>query len=105
MNEAPGLVPGAFSFAAAQVEGVDAATSLAIASSAPALLGNPAAIHAASAAANAAPSAGPFSTPRLMKSAALSGNTGALQRCGNVASVCQASSCAEPCERAQPSSA
>ena len=69
------------------------------------LSGNPAAIQAFSAAASAAPSAGPFSTPRLMKSAAFNGNTGALQRCGKVASACQASSCAVACERAQPSSA
>src|SRR5262245_16324832 len=50
-------------------------------------LGNPAAIHAASAARSAAPSWGPLSTPRAMKSAALSGKTGALQRAGSVASA------------------
>ena len=40
-----------------------------------------------------------------MKSAAFSGNSGAVQRCGNVASAFQAASCALSCERAQPSSA
>ena len=39
--------------------------------------------------ASAAPSARPFGTPRAMKSAALSGNAGALQRAGSVASACQ----------------
>ena len=67
--------------------------------------GNPAAIQAASAARMASPSAGPFSTPRLMKSAALSGNTGAVQRAGKVASVYQSALLEEAFERAQPSSA
>ena len=40
-----------------------------------------------------------------MKSAAFSGNTGALQRCGNVASARHASSCALACERDHASSA
>ncbi len=79
--------------------------SLIIPSSARRSIGNPAATQAFSARSSAAPSKGPFSTPRAMKSAALSGNAGALQRCGNVASARHASSCALACERDHASSA
>ena len=51
--------------------------------------GNPAAIQASSAAAERA-QPGPGAMPRPMKSADLSGKTGALQREGKVASECQA---------------
>src|SRR5262249_22821526 len=50
-------------------------------------LGNPAAIHAASAVRSAPPSFGPRSTPRAMKSAALSGKTGGPHRRGGGAST------------------
>src|SRR5262249_37984206 len=52
-------------------------------------LGNPAVIHAASAVRSAPPSFGPRSTPRAMKSAALSGKTGGLQSARSVASARQ----------------
>ena len=61
-RKAPGH-PGAFHFCRAAVT--------AMASSSSGSSGNPVAIKALSAAANAAPNTGPFSTPRLMKSAAL----------------------------------
>ena len=66
------------------------AASLAMASIAARSAGKSAAIQAASAARMAAPSGGPAAMPMLMKSAALSGKTGAGQRSGRVASSCQA---------------
>src|SRR5215469_1620358 len=83
---------------------VPAAAASAIAATAAASSGNPAAIHASSAAASAAPRPGPFGTPRAMKSAALSGNVGALQRAGSVASRCQRASAAPWGARVQASS-
>ena len=72
------------------------AASLAMASIAARSAGKSAAIQAASAARMAAPSGGPAAMPRPMKSAALSGKTGAGHRSGRVANWCQAVSVAPP---------
>src|SRR6202035_5267974 len=79
------------------------AASVASASAASAALsiGKPAAIHFSSAAASAAPRRGPFSMPRLMKSFALSGKVGAVQRAGSVARLFHVASAALGGERAQ----
>ena len=75
-----------------------------VAASAAGSVGNPASIHASSAAASAIPSRGPLDIPRARKSAALSGKAGGLQRAGRPASRRQRSSAALSGERVQASS-
>src|SRR5439155_23473044 len=72
--------------------------------SAPSSRGKSAASQASSASASTCPSTGPSAIPRAMKSAALSGNFGPLQRSGRSASSRQCAESVSPPARAPASS-